>query len=599
MSSQKARRRSTDASGSGTSALSAQQVGSPGKATRTQSLPSRLARRVVQRAVENPQDLKNPDGSAATRLEAPDLSEGYGHDAPDQSAVPGQSFAQAKKVTLKHTKTNPLQMCGQAKTEDLYEEVAEGGAAGFWGGAGGGEVSVNAVNGSVQAPVIQEKIEPNTIFIDNQPVELDVQQGGIGSCYFLAAVLQIVSKDPGKIKSSISGTPAGATVNLFHYDAAQGKHVPVSFSTDGKLAQQLDAQGNAQGLKGSGFRVAEKASYSEWYAEVAGGTLSVVRRDFLEVALWAPYLEKAFARYAEKYGQYGGTPVNAVEGPAQPNKQTDDQGNQKSGYDIISGGWEYMVYSVFYGDAVKSKSEIKTSYTPGADAAMANKAGILELLKLEGKGIGANQKAMVTAGGYYTDIFPRLESLIDAILAGKDGSAYPTFIMQLRYIKTLIGQWSKARAAQSPDEPKWKEKVSKAARNIAAPESWPVLHREKAPASFKALLEFLAVALNAGTDSDPGQRFMYSEHAYSVSKVTFVDKNGAVLNLTPSTLQAMLAQIDSDKSTVVIRNPHRTNEPDVHGEWTTEDGSDDGIFTISLTQFFRSFTAIDVGVVDK
>jgi hypothetical protein len=48
---------------------------------------------------------------------------------------------------------------------------------------------------------------------------------------------------------------------------------------------------------------------------------------------------------------------------------------------------------------------------------------------------------------------------------------------------------------------------------------------------------------------------------------------------------------------VVIENPHATNEPDERGTGPT-DGVDDGRFTMSIEQFFRTYDLLRLATVE-
>ena len=67
---------------------------------------------------------------------------------------------------------------------------------------------------------------------------------------------------------------------------------------------------------------------------------------------------------------------------------------------------------------------------------------------------------------------------------------------------------------------------------------------------------------------------------------------------------ALFPTIDVSQSTVRLRNPHHTNEPDrlgdnspTHaGDAAPSDATSDGLFTMNVTEFFRNFNAVDSGV---
>ena len=63
-----------------------------------------------------------------------------------------------------------------------------------------------------------------------------------------------------------------------------------------------------------------------------------------------------------------------------------------------------------------------------------------------------------------------------------------------------------------------------------------------------------------------------------------------------SNLDSTLPLIDPIQSTVQLRNPHGTNEPDMEGDGPA-DHNDDGCFSLNLEQMSRSFSYQQHGLV--
>ena len=113
------------------------------------------------------------------------------------------------------------------------------------------------------------------------------------------------------------------------------------------------------------------------------------------------------------------------------------------------------------------------------------------------------------------------------------------------------------------------------------------------------LLELLSDAANADPDNDgPGRRMITGDHAYGVLAVQFLDATGAPVVLDAALNDATLKKVSADLSKVTLRNPHHNEEPDLHGTGPT-DGVNDGVFSISLDQFFRNYGSVDGGVVKR
>ena len=166
----------------------------------------------------------------------------------------------------------------------------------------------------------------------------------------------------------------------------------------------------------------------------------------------------------------------------------------------------------------------------------------------------------------------------------------------LKYLGELIQHWH-AVSGDPAQEPKAKDKLLKAAREIAAPKSWPMLHRKSTPESLKDLLEVLVDVGDIDVDDDKGQRMVETEHAYSITGLVLKNAKGEDVQVDPATLAQKAGDIDAHKSQVTIRNPHRTDEPSVHGDKKPDDGKDDGNFTVDLEEFFRNFSTLDFAVI--
>jgi hypothetical protein len=537
----------------------------------------------------NPQALKDDKGKDTTKDADPKGSDGYGNDA-DNSKTPGQ--CEPMDVNIVHDDNNPIQIDGVPNQDDLYQEAE----------AGAGQHVDNKL-GSVNSPYVKHAIDKDNIFIGGSPTEQDVQQGQIGDCYFLAGLLQVLQKDPGKIPQmmKVSGDTVSAT--FWRFDKASNKYVEQTISTDKKLAHDIDPKtGEIQNLHGSGFRVDDKALRSDWYATIKSNTLGVVKREYYQAALWAPLLEKAYAAFSEAYGQYGGNPAAAAESIT-PNPQKDKDGKQNSGYQMIDGGFEHLVYSMFYGDAVKDQGQDQTNFDPSKNVVLQNMDAMKKLMQSNGQagsGLGDKQQMMLTASASYDTMFGRVKPLADIVMNLPAAKNWPKqFKTDLKYLEDVIQAWSAVQNDEKKEK-KAKDKVARTARQIAAPKSWPMLHRESTPKEARNLLEVLDDVANAGTDNDPGQRMVYSEHAYSITGVHFRNQEGAEMQLDEASLAEKAKDVDALKSQVTMRNPHRTNEPDVDGQGKPDDGSaDDGNFTIDLDQFFRNFSKMDFAVVQK
>lgn len=137
----------------------------------------------------------------------------------------------------------------------------------------------------------------------------------------------------------------------------------------------------------------------------------------------------------------------------------------------------------------------------------------------------------------------------------------------------------------------------------------PLLAAQRAPA-LRAMMDLVLNVRNLGTDSSTGQRNVYASHAYSVVAVRFIDFASSELPLhkVPAEQRAQLyGLVDCEASTVKLRNPHKGNEPDRTGmgrptragDGAPSGGGSDGVFTLSINEFFRNFNSLDSGVVPR
>ena len=246
-----------------------------------------------------------------------------------------------------------------------------------------GLTAIREIRGTVAAPMIEEAADPS-LFIDPGPTSSDVQQGGIGDCWDMATFVGIVNRDPNKIRSMMAPDGSGgATVSFFRRVVTPAPAPPapapgapppppappvVSFApeavtVDNTLA--FDRATAAPGgrrpapparaparrcptartygfqLHGARLRAAPQPLKRFWWAELVGDVLEVHRRDVYQMARWAPILEKAHARFAEPFGQYGHSGQVAAEG----------EKSGGSGYQAISGGFPGYTMTMFYGSA--------------------------------------------------------------------------------------------------------------------------------------------------------------------------------------------------------------------------------------------------------
>jgi outer membrane protein OmpA-like peptidoglycan-associated protein len=305
------------------------------------------------------------------------------------TGTPGTS-ARTTNVKPKATEAAPFHVAGSVCPLDsvLYEEDTSGASP-----APSGFTTVTGFQGTTAAPMVTQEAT-NGIYIAGAPALEDVQQAGIGDCAFLALVGSIVTSDPGKIPSIMAADGrGGATVTLWRRQAhtptilervfggaPANDWIQVAVTVNDQLA--VNVANNR--VHGAQLRCAPNPIAQDWWSKVVAPNLEIHRKDTFEVARWAPLLEKAYARFAQNHGNYGG---------ARPGGKT-----AASGYDAIHGGWSHDEMCVFYGpladDPAHSPIYQNTAWTPGGNVVSANAAIMDRLILLQG---GASAAAPGTA----------------------------------------------------------------------------------------------------------------------------------------------------------------------------------------------------------
>jgi hypothetical protein len=445
---------------------------------------------------------------------------------------------------------------------------------------------VNGIRGSMTDPVVTLS-GLDTPFIGDTPRPQDVHQGSIGSCWLLSAVLSAVRDDPGYVRGMFTGwTRDTVTVRLYRRDAATGAHVPV-FVTVGRdmLAETRPGQTEPTTV-GSGIEERRLVD-SEWYAQQAGDLLEVHRRDRYEVASWASLLEKAYARFVEAHGQYGGAQLPAGR-TVQPNRNAD--GSVRSGYDVLhAGGYADAVNEVLYGDrAVPGVSTVNTNFSAGSDLVRTNRAAIVALAR--GNTPGAGQSTDVSASLDNDTLRARVSLSLTQVLGEAWLTPHPRLRAEFAYLQILLRQRGSVTPARLGA---YDREIEAAAAHATRPGAWPLLDGARAPRSASALRELLVDLQNSDNQAPRDQQMVLTRHAYPVVHTTFRDAAGAEVILDPGSPDAELPRIDGQRSSVRVRNPHGTDEPDLTGRGPA-DGADDGQFDLTLEQFLRNTGTLQV-----
>lgn len=555
-----------------TSRKAAGPTSAPASATRGNAYAS--GRHAASSTGQDPASFKDAAGHAIRHSE-PD-----GREAFNWERERTMGMCANRDVMIFHDEKNPL--VGSTPSEDaLYVDrdpvgVSEPG----WD-------TVERIVGSVDAPYRNPKVDTRAIFVDGTPSVDDIHQGQIGDCYFLAALGSVVASDPARVKKMISLSGNNAVVTLHRYDEAASTWIPVTISVSTDLAQTTDEEGDDTGLLGSSFRIGKEPTKTAWHADVIRNNLAVQEDQYFEASLWVPLMEKAFARYAEQYGQYGGFDSENA------NAQADDEGAAKSGYQVIEGGWAENIFPVVYGPDVLATDSTSMEFKAGGDVIADNEEAVRNLLRVGGDGVEKDKAFHMTCGMDRDTAVERLDDQLALVVASGAVDATPGFKRELEYLRTIVRGWR----AKDNDE-KVRAKLGQAVKEAVAPGAWPVLQSGRAHGDFRDLRDLMLVVANIDTDGNKGQRLTYAWHSYTVLGADWQDREGKALGVTQANLDAQKGTIDPSRSRVKLRNPHGTNEPDPSGKGTAE-GADDGSFSLSLETFFRVFSFQEHGLVKR
>lgn len=364
----------------------------------------------------NPAERTDATGAATTTHRSVGVSDAVNAPATGTAG----SETRAANVKVNAPESAPLHFTGAAcpLQSALFEEDPTNASP-----APAGFTAVTGFQGTIAEPIVHQEASKG-IYIDRAPHMEDIQQAGIGDCAFLGLLGSIVSRDPGKIPSIMAPDGnGGATVTLWRaqpHSPSIGERIfggapardwiQVAVTVNDQLAVTI---ANNRVL-GAQLRCAPDPIAQDWWAKVAAPNLEVHRKDTFEVARWAPLLEKAYARFSQNHGNYGGA--------------RDGNKIRPSGYDAISGGWSMYEMCVFYGpqcdDPNNQVQYQNTNWTPGGNVVTANAAAMEQLVLLQGRGnearSGDRTAPLVQATSSVDPLISRLQLAIPAAQADPD-----------------------------------------------------------------------------------------------------------------------------------------------------------------------------------
>jgi hypothetical protein len=554
----------------------------------------------VHRAVENPSTPVDADPTDDwDKGHRPiDLEDGFSADGADKPQAEFTNYYKQVnwEVKLLETRLDPLRVAATVSDEMLFEIVHQADPSkNEHRESHGIGIPVVAQYGTAHDPNIEVKAIENALYIDGAPTVDDVKQGGLGDCYFLGALINVLHHDPERIRNAVHLDGDNVRFTFWTTPDNGATWTRESVTTDRTALQWYDTADtsyNHDGLLYAKARIAASPITSDHFADVDEESwLSVVRADVYEMALWAPLMEKAYARIAERTNQYGGYRNPASSDP---------------GYDQIDGGVENYVYGLFYGPDLVGIPEFQaTAYTPGQDPIQGNKDAIANLLRVggyragDGDTLDTDEHVMMTVATFTEGSIDRMGSIIDHCNGLDEMRRYPTLRRVMGQVKELEAAWRGVYtdpSSSKEDKAASLGRLSKGCERQVQPGAWPLLESENASPVWAELALQLSIVANLGGDSSNGERSVYANHSYSVLGASFAGADGAALGLNLDNLDAKLADISATESTVTLRNPHRTNEPTLP-TIEQDSNSEDGIFGITLDTFMRAFAEQRIATV--
>jgi hypothetical protein len=416
----------------------------------------------------------------------------------------------------------------------------------------GEEVRVEAREGNLSTGALGfQPLPVDAPLFPQPPTAADIKQLGLGDCYLQAVLVSIATQNPQHLQTMLTDNRDGTVSAHFYTVDERNATAPAYALEEVRVAKSLPQSATGEALYQGG-------------------------------ATWARLLQKAFAAFAQRHGQYGVA--------YQPDKG--------EGYQQIAGGVAYKVYGVFYGPAREAAGFERTSYRPDqANSAnlQANAPVILKLLQFAGQDrtiTDAGKQMHLTVGATLRAHIIRADSVVRRINTstaptdlrgtwGRMASNLPNVVHNLN-LPTMAN-------TDDIDVPGVQVIIDDARRLAEMPSLKRWVNSERTNAHLAAFFELLNDIKEGGTDTSPGQRFSYSGHAYAIVRVRFQPRTPDPANLTSTALGA----IDINATTVTLRNPHGTNSPNAYEIRQ----NDNGEFDLSLAQFLRNFSELEYGLV--
>ena len=443
---------------------------------------------------------------------------------------------------------------------------------------------VTKMQGTIEDPNLVNSIVKNNIFIDNAVHIEDIRQGNIGDCYFLASLLQVIQHNPGKIPEIMKVSGSTVTTTLFHKE--DGKWVQQDINVQIGLHKQNG------GIKSSHWRLAYDPKTAKWSSSVDGMTLKITREDMYEAALWVQCMEQAYMVFSKNYGKYGfGDPGNV---------------DLKTG---INGGQAQNCMYMFFGDKVDAGS-VKVENLKNGEKdvdTLKDNMSVIKMLQKYAQSEGDDSKDVYMMAGistkmavenltYYAktalgEIREVLKKNETEALKKAEKDVQQIYAWSYHYYDTPASSGTTREGETDEYQTKVRDEIDKRTIKLKNNAEYQALQNP----IFKTMEEAAGVVVMrvTGKKEENNNIFIYSGHAYSVSAVKLVGKDGKDLTNESGLVSS---QIDPEKSSVTLINPHAKTKASLN---ESEDRYNDGKFEMSLTSFLNNIGYVRTATVNN
>ena len=439
--------------------------------------------------------------------------------------------------------------------------------------------------GTVEDPNKLPRLVPNCLFIGGTTSQADINQGDIGDCFFLSAMLSIIQADPSFIPKMMTVNSNGDVRTNFYHKEGTGEDARwVQKPIQTKYGLMKNA-----GFKGAFYRIAYDPVSSTWEANFEEDELSVTRTDYYEAALWVNCIEQAYGYYTQLYGKDGTGASERPEGHGL--KQVHGGGSSSDCIHIFMGG-ESEDGQIYMTNTDQSKGivgSIQPFLIEFMKFAMAQNHDKAECMFMS---ISAHNGLFDTrAPNYIRNLLNDIDVQLDDEIADHD-----EIEKAKKDLNELLTEFEEYVPLVKKSNPTSEDKETIADLRETIHEYHVKLYDNTTLLNMNNE-NFLSLSAILGTIVEQywDDMFMYTGHAYNLSHVDFKDADNQPIVIDGAIkYDEFIDRVDLDKSEVQIENPHNQSvriRPNEEGTSRTHDGR----YTVSLRELLSAidkFTSV-------